>query len=49
MQCPPSQPWKLKEVLYFIATTENISVISILLIANPKHSSYGEENSLYPN
>ena len=32
----------------FIATTENISVINILLL-NPKHSSYWEENSLYPS
>jgi len=30
----------LEEVLDFIGTTENISVISILLLLNPKHSSY---------
>jgi len=32
-----------KKVLDFIATAENISVISILLVLNPKHSSYWEE------
>ena len=37
---------KLKKFLDFSATTENISVISILLL-NPKHSSYWEEN--YPS
>jgi len=30
--------------LSIIATTENISVINILLVLNPKHSSYWEEN-----
>jgi len=29
-----------KKVLDFIATAEDISVINILLILNPKHSSY---------
>jgi len=38
---------KQKKVLDIIATTENISVINILLILNPKHSSYREENKLY--
>jgi len=33
-----------RKVLDFIATTENISVASILLLLNPKHSSYWEEN-----
>ena len=36
--------WKLKKVRGFLATTENISVINILLVLNPKHSSYWEEN-----
>jgi len=30
--------------LDFIATIENISVINILLILNPKHNRYQEEN-----
>jgi len=51
--CAPSQPLhtcslvkegKLEKVLDFIATTENISVINTLLVLNPKHSSYREEN-----
>jgi len=33
-----------KKVLDFIAATENINVINILLALNPKHSSYWEEN-----
>jgi len=33
-----------KAVLDFLATTKNISVISILLILNLKHSSYWEKN-----
>jgi len=37
---------KLEQGLDFIATTGNISVINILLVSNPKHSSYWEEN--YP-
>ena len=56
--CAPSQPLhtcasaecgKLEEVLDFIATTENISVTDILLVLNPKHSSYWEENQIYPS
>jgi len=35
--------------LIFLATTENSSVIKILLVLNPKHSSYWEENELYPS
>jgi len=35
---------RLEKVLDFIATTENISVINILLALNPKHCSYWEEN-----
>jgi len=37
-----------ENVLDFLVTTENISVISILLVLNPKHSSYWEENLFYP-
>jgi len=33
-----------REVLDFLATTTNISVINILLVFNPKHSSHWEEN-----
>jgi len=33
-----------RKVLDVIATTENISVINVLLVLNPKHSSYWEEN-----
>jgi len=33
-----------EKVLDFIATTENISVINILPVSNPKHDSYWEEN-----
>jgi len=35
---------KLEKVLDLIATTEDISVINILLILSPKHSSYWEES-----
>jgi len=35
---------RLEKVLDFTGTTENISVINILLVLNPKHSSYWEEN-----
>jgi len=33
-----------KKVLDFTATTENVSIINILLVLNPKHGSYWEEN-----
>jgi len=51
--CAPSQPLracaaaahgKLEKVLDFIARTKPISVIKALLVLNPKHSSYWEEN-----
>jgi len=38
--CSSAEYEKLEKVLDFLATTENISVISILLVLNPKHSSY---------
>jgi len=34
----------LKKVLAFIATAENVSVSNILLVLNPNHCSYSEEN-----
>jgi len=39
----------LEEVLDFIARTENIIVINILLTLNPKHNSYSEHNLLNPS
>jgi len=42
--CSLAEHGELKEVLDFLATTKNITVISILLILNPKHNSYWEEN-----
>jgi len=33
-----------RKVLEFLAMTENISVINILLTLNAKHSNYWEEN-----
>ena len=41
--------WETGKSPWFIATTENISVINIILLLNPKHSSYWEENELYPS
>jgi len=38
--CSLAEYEKQEKVLDFIATTVNISVISILLILNAKHSSY---------
>jgi len=38
--CSLAEYEKLEKVLDIIATTENISVINILLLLNPKHSSY---------
>jgi len=38
--CSSAEHEKLEEVLDFIATTENISVIIILLILNSTHGSY---------
>jgi len=35
---------KLEKVLDFLVTTENISVINILLLLNAKHNSYWEGN-----
>jgi len=42
--CSLAKHGKLEEVPDFIATTENTSVINILLVLNPKHSNYWEEN-----
>jgi len=38
-----------EKVLDFIATTENISVINIVLVLNLKYIRYWEENDLYPS
>jgi len=43
-----AQHEKLEKAFDLLATTKNISVINILLLLNPKHSSYWEENELYP-
>ena len=42
--CSLAEHGRLQKVLDFLATTENISVINILLVLHPKHSSYWEEN-----
>jgi len=42
--CSLAEYERLEKVLDFTATTENISVINTLLLLNPKHSSYLEEN-----
>jgi len=39
----------LEDILEIPATTKNISIINVLLVLNPKHSSYSEENYLYPS
>jgi len=38
--CSLAEYEKLEKVLDFLAITENITVINILLILNPKHRSY---------
>jgi len=45
--CSLAEYGRLEKALDFIATTENISVINILLVPNPKHSSYWQESSLH--
>ena len=45
--CSLAEYGRLEKVFDFTATTENISVINILLTLYPKHGSYWEEN--YPN
>jgi len=42
--CSLAKYGRLEKVLDFLATTENINVIGILLVLNPKQSSYWEEN-----
>jgi len=42
--CSFAEYGRLEKVLDFIATAENISVINMLLVLNPKHSRYWEEN-----
>jgi len=38
--CSLTAHGRLEKVLDILATTENISVINILPVVNPKHSSY---------
>jgi len=47
--CSLAEREKWKKVLDFLETTGNISVINILLILNPKHSSHWDKNSLWPS
>jgi len=42
--CSLAEHKKLEKLFDFIATTENISVINILLVLNPKHRCRWEEN-----
>ena len=42
--CSLTEYGELEFVLDFIATTENVSVTNIVLIVNPKHSIYWEDN-----
>jgi len=44
LTCSLAEHGMLQKVLDFLATTKTISVINILLVLNPKHSSYLEEN-----
>ena len=46
--CSLAEHEKLDKVPDSLATTENISVTNILLVLNPKHSYYWEENQLSP-
>ena len=41
--CSLAEHEKLEEALDFLATTKNHSVTNILLVLNPKHSSYWQE------
>jgi len=45
--CSSAEYGRMQKILDFLATTETISVINIILVLNPKHSSYWEEN--YPS
>jgi len=45
--CTPAHQLNMRnwaKVLDFLATIKNISVINIILVLNPKHSSYWEAN-----
>jgi len=42
--CSLAEYRRLEKVLYLLATTENINAINILLVLNPKHSSYWDGN-----
>jgi len=45
--CSLAEYEKLDKVLDFTSTTENLSVMNILLLLNQKHNSYWEEDKLY--
>jgi len=42
--CSLAARGKLEKVLDFSAMTKNFGVINVLLVLNPKHHSYWEEN-----
>jgi len=42
--CSLAEHGRPEKVLDFLATTKNISVTNIILVLNPKHSSYWKEN-----
>jgi len=42
--CASAEHGKLEKVLNFLAKVKNISVINMVLVLNPKHSSYREGN-----
>jgi len=46
--CSLAEHGRLENALDFLATAKTIGVINAALVLNPKHSSYREENSLYP-
>jgi len=42
--CLLAEHGRLEKVFNFIATTEHAGVINMLLLLNPKHSNFWEEN-----
>jgi len=47
--CPSAEHGRLEKALDFTATTENVSATNILLVLNPNHGTYWEENELCPS
>jgi len=47
--CPSAEHGRLEKALDFTAMTENASATNILLVLNPNHGSYWEENELCPS